>query len=200
MALKTFVSVLVLSFCASLSQAAITVGQAAPDFSAKDAAGKVHKLSDYKGKYVVLEWTNPGCPYVQKHYRSQNMQNLQKAWTQKNVAWLAVNSTNPGHSDYQKPDVAQDYMNKVGAAATALLMDSDGKVGSAYAARNTPHMFVVDPQGKLIYAGAIDDKRSTDEEDVKTAKNYIAAALSEAMAGKAVSVSATQPYGCSIKY
>jgi peroxiredoxin len=176
------------------------VGKPAPDFSIQDVSGKSHRLSDYKGKYVVLEWTNPGCPFVQKHYRSQNMQNLQKAWTAKNVVWLSINSTHPSHADYQSPDQAGAYMKKVGAAPSALLMDSDGKVGTSYAARTTPHMFVIDPQGKLIYAGAIDDRRSTDVEDVKTAKNFIVVALTEALGGKPVTTASTQPYGCSVKY
>lgn len=182
------------------AQAVVTVGQPAPDFSVKDTAGKAHKLSDYKGKHVVLEWTNPGCPFVQKHYRSQNMQTLQKDWTGKGVVWLAINSTNSGHSDYQAPNEAAQYMKQVGAAATALLMDSDGKVGTLYDARNTPQMFVIDPAGKLIYAGAIDDKRSANVADVKTAKNFVSAALTEALDGKPVTVANTQAYGCSVKY
>ncbi len=182
------------------AHAAVTVGQPAPDFSAKDTAGKAHKLSDYEGKHVVLEWTNPGCPFVQKHYKSQNMQTLQKNWTGKNVVWLAIKSTTPGDSDYDGPEKAGEYMKQMGAAATALIMDSDGKVGTLYDARNTPQMFVIDPNGKLIYAGAIDDKRSTDVADVKIAKNFVSAALTEALGGKPITVANTQPYGCSVKY
>jgi peroxiredoxin len=190
----------IFGFSGTLAMAAVSVGQSAPDFGANDSNGKPRKLSEFKGKYVVLEWTNPGCPFVQKHYRSKNMQTLQKTWTDKDVAWLVINSTNAGHPDYQKPEVANDYMKQVGAAATALIMDADGKVGTLYNARNTPQMFVIDPQGKVIYAGAIDDKRSTDVEDVKTAKNFITAALTEALAGKPVATANTQPYGCSVKY
>jgi peroxiredoxin len=193
-------STLVLLCTIGAAYAAVTVGKPAPDFAVLDTTGKPHKLSDYKGKYVVLEWYNPGCPFVQKHYRSQNMQRLQKSWAAKDVVWLAINSTNPSHSDYQAPEQARDYMRKVGANPAALLMDTDGKVGNLYQARTTPQMYIIDPQGKLIYAGAIDDKRSTDVEDVKTAKNFVVAALTEAMEGRPVSTANTQPYGCSVKY
>jgi alkyl hydroperoxide reductase subunit AhpC len=175
-------------------------GQPAPDFTLTGTDGKPVKLSDSKGKWVVLEWVNPGCPYVQKHYDSNNMQSLQKEYGGKEVVWLTVNSTKPSHGDYMKPAELQGWMSKKGGAPRAVLMDENGKVGRAYDARTTPHMYIVDPAGKLVYAGAIDDKRSTNVADVKTAKNYVRAALGEAMAGKPVSTASTTAYGCTVKY
>ena len=179
---------------------AATVGAAAPDFQLKDATGKLVKLADFKGKHVVLEWTNPGCPFVVKHYGSQNMQGLQKEYTVKNVVWLSVSSTAPGHSDYLAPAALTAKYKAWGSANSAMLMDDDGSVGKAYSARTTPHMYVIDPAGKLVYAGGIDDKRSANPDDVKSAKNFVRAALGESMAGKAVSTPTATPYGCSVKY
>ncbi|KNZ30665.1 MAG: alkyl hydroperoxide reductase [Methylibium sp. NZG] len=179
---------------------AATVGAPAPDFQLKDATGKTVKLADFKGKHVVLEWTNPGCPFVVKHYGSQNMQGLQKEFTAKNVVWLGVSSTAPGHSDYLAPAALTAKYKAWGSAHSAMLMDDDGTVGRAYSARTTPHMYVIDPAGKLIYAGGIDDKRSSNPDDVKTAKNFVRAALTESMAGKAVTTPTAAPYGCSVKY
>jgi len=189
-----------LLLAAATSHAAPTVGQPAPDFTVADTAGKPVKLSDFAGKFVVLEWTNPGCPFVAKHYDSGNMQGLQKTWGAKDVVWLSISSTNPRSSDYQKPDAIAALWKKQGASPRALLMDDDGKVGRLYQARTTPHMFVVDPKGTLIYAGGIDDKRSSNPADVKTAKNFVTAALTEAKAGKPVSTATATPYGCSVKY
>jgi peroxiredoxin len=184
---------------ATLAQA-ITIGQAAPAFEVKDANGKLVKLSDFKGKHVVLEWTNPNCPFVVKHYGSQNMQGLQKDATAKEVVWLSISSTAPGHADYlAAKDLAAKYLSW-GASSTALLMDDDGRVGKAYAARTTPHMFIVDPKGVLVYAGGIDDKRSANPADVATAKNFVKTSLGELLAGKPVSTPTSAPYGCSIKY
>ena len=177
-----------------------TVGQPAPDFTLNDVGGKPVKLSDYRGSYVVLEWVNPECPYVEKHYGSANMQGLQKEFTAKKVVWLAINSTREGHYEYYPPQKMAGWMKEVGGAPSATLLDPTGKVGRAYQARTTPHMYIVDPKGVLVYAGGIDDKRSTSKEDVKTAKNYVAAALEELKAGKPVSVAATTPYGCTVKY
>jgi len=175
-------------------------GQMAPDFVLPGADGKPAKLSDHKGKWVVLEWVNPGCPYVQKHYDSQNMQGLQKEYGAKDVVWLSVNSTKPSHSDYLKPQAMADWMKQKGGSPRAVLMDEQGKAGRAFDARTTPHMYVIDPAGKLVYAGAIDDKRSANPADVKTAKNYVRAALNEAMAGKPVTTASTTAYGCTVKY
>ena len=189
-----------LLLAAATAHAAPTIGQPAPDFTVPDTAGKPVKLSEFRGKFVVLEWTNPGCPFVAKHYDSGNMQSLQKIWGAKDVVWLSISSTNPRSADYQKPDQLAALWKKQGATPHALLMDDDGKVGRLYAARTTPHMYVVDPKGTLIYAGGIDDKRSTSQSDIKTAKNYVTAALTEGLAGKAVSTATATPYGCSIKY
>ncbi len=175
-------------------------GHAAPDFSLTATDGKRATLSDHKGKWVVLEWVNPGCPYVQKHYDSKNMQGLQKEFSGKEVVWLAVNSTKPSHQDYMKPAALQGWMKDKEATPRATLMDEDGKVGRAYDARTTPHMYIVNPEGKLVYVGAIDDKRSSNPADVKTSKNFVRAALNQALAGKAVSTASTTPYGCTVKY
>ena len=185
---------------APVSALAATVGQAAPDFSAPDLVGKAVKLSDFRGKFVVLEWTNPECPYVRRHYDSGNMPSLQKEFAAKGVVWLAVNSSSPESGEFTPPDGMTKWVAAKGAAPTAVLIDKDGKVGRLYGARTTPHMYVIDPQGKLVYAGAIDDKRWANVEETKSAKNHVRAALGEAMAGKPVAVSATTPYGCSVKY
>lgn len=175
-------------------------GKPANDFTLKDVTGKTVHLADYKGKYVVLEWFNQGCPFVQKHYESGNMQSLQKTYTGKGVVWLAISSTNPKSGDYRDPQGAQGVMRDWKMNPTAFVLDEDGTVGRTWGARATPHMFVVDPGGKVIYAGAIDDKATWRQEDVRTAKNYVAAALDEAMAGKPVTTANTAAYGCSVKY
>jgi len=179
---------------------AATVGQPAPAFSVTDTAGKTVSLADFKGKTVVLEWVNPGCPYVRKHYDSANMQATQKGAVDKSVVWLAVNSTATGHYDYKKPADMAAWMQSQKASATATLMDSDGKTGRAYGARTTPHMYVIDAKGTLAYAGGIDDKPSANPADVKTAKNHVNAALADIAAGKPVAQAVTRPYGCSVKY
>ena len=180
--------------------AAATVGQPAPDFSAPDLQGKTVSLADFKGKFVVLEWVNPECPYVRRHYTSGNMPSLQKEIATKDVVWLAVNSSNPSSGEFKTPEEMAKWLGQQGAAPKAALIDKDGQVGRAYGARTTPHMYVIDPQGKLIYAGAIDDKRWASTEETRSARNHVRAALGEAMAGKPVSVAATSPYGCSVKY
>ena len=175
-------------------------GTPAPAFTLNDTAGKAVALTDYKGKYVVLEWTNPECPFVQKHYVSRNMQDLQKEWGAKGVVWLSVNSTNANHSEFKTPEQMASWMRAQGAAQAATLLDSTSATGRAYGARTTPQMFVIDPAGKVIYAGAIDDKRSANPADAKTANNYVRTALNEALAGKPVTTASTSPYGCSVKY
>ena len=179
---------------------AVVSGAAAPGFTITDTSGKAVQLADYKGKYVVLEWTNPECPFVRKHYGSGNMQALQKEWGARDVVWLTINSTNASHSEFKTPRQMGDWMKAQGAAPLATLLDSTSDTGRAYGAKTTPHMFVIDPAGKVIYAGAIDDKRSTNPADAKTANNYVRAALTEAMSGKPVTVGSTTPYGCSVKY
>jgi len=177
-----------------------TAGQPAPAFTLTDLDGRKVSLADLKGKYVVLEWTNPGCPFVQKHYDSGNMQSLQKRFTGEGVQWIVVNSTSPSHSDYVKPAEQKAWLAKRGATVSVAALDADGKVGRAYAAKVTPHMYVIDPNGVLVYAGAIDDKRSANPADVKTASNYVVQAFAELRAGKPVSAPSTQAYGCTIKY
>ncbi len=176
------------------------VGTPAPDFTLTDANGKTVSLSGFKGKYVVLEWFNPGCPFVQKHYKSENMQHLQKEFTDKGVAWLTIDSSAPGEEGNLTPDAAKKQMSEWNIKSTAFLLDPQGQAGREYHARSTPHMFVVNPEGNLIYEGAIDSKPSTDMADIKTSTNYVKAALDEAMAGKPVTEATTKPYGCSVKY
>jgi len=184
----------------SLVQAAAAPGQAAPEFSLVDINGKMQKLSDYRGKYVVLEWFNSECPFVQKHYESGNMQSLQARYTQKGVVWLGVNSTSPRHSNYRDPVRSQAILKDWKSAPTAFVLDPDGKVGKQYGARTTPHMYVIDPKGMLVYVGGIDDKPSTSQRDIPTAKNLVAAALDESLGGKPVGTPSAMPYGCSVKY
>ena len=186
--------------CAAASVLAGTVGQPAPAFTAVDTAGKTVSLADFKGKHVVLEWVNPGCPFVVKHYDSSNMQRIQKEAAGKGVVWLAVNSTAPEAKDFMAPAALSKWMQGHKATATATLMDADGKVGKAYGARTTPHMYIVNPAGLVVYAGAIDDKPSTHIADIAGATNYVKAALAETLAGKPVTVASTKPYGCSVKY
>ncbi len=183
----------------SAHAATAAVGQSAPDFSALDTSGKTHRLSDLKGKLVVLEWTNPGCPFVQKHYGG-NMQGLQKEFTAKGVVWLAINSTETGSSDYLAPAGLARWLTDKQASPSATLMDESGKLGQLYGAKTTPHMYIIDPQGRLVYAGAIDSIASARPDDIKTATNYVRQGLTEALAGKALSVAASRAYGCSVKY
>ena len=190
-----------LSFLAvSAASAAAAVGQPAPAFALTDTNGKVVNLADYKGKTVVLEWHNPECPFVKKHYDSANMQGLQSKYTKDGVVWLAVSSTEPGHQDYKKPDVMNGILKTSKASPTAYLMDDSGATGKSYGAKTTPHMYIISAQGTLVYAGGIDDKRSSNVADIRTAKNFVAAALDEIKAGKPVSVATSTPYGCSVKY
>lgn len=179
---------------------AVKVGDPAPGFTAIDSHGKPQKLSDYKGKYVVLEWHNQGCPYTRKHYESGNMQQLQKKWTDKGVVWFTVISSGPGMQGFVTPTQEDEYLQKMHASPTAVLMDVTGTLGHLYDAKTTPQMFVISPDGTVVYEGAIDDRPTTDQKDIAGAKNYVDAALSEAMASKPVTEAATRPYGCSVKY
>lgn len=182
------------------SALAVTAGVPAPDFSVNDSHGKPVKLSDYKGRFVVLEWTNPECPFVRAQYGAATMQALQKEAAGKDVVWLTVNSTNQSSSEYKTGAQMDAWMQEKAAAPKAVLIDANSAAGRAYDAKTTPHMFVIDPKGTIVYAGAIDDKRSARESDRKTANNYVRAALNETLAGKPVTVASTQPYGCSVKY
>jgi peroxiredoxin len=178
----------------------IRIGAPAPDFKANDSNGKTDSLDQYHGKYVVLEWHNQGCPYTKKHYVSGNMQGLQKEWTAKGVVWLTVISSAPGEQGYVTASQENSYLSQMHAAPTVVLLDSQGKIARLYSARTTPQMVVIDPSGKVIYDGAIDDKPTPDVEDIKGAKNYVNEALNAALAGKPVPTPYTRPYGCSVKY
>lgn len=179
---------------------AARVGEKAPDFTATDSLGVTHALSGYAGKYVVLEWHNNGCPYVRKQYDSGNMQKLQKEWTARGVVWLTVISSAPGKQGYVTAAEENAYLKQMNAAPTAVLLDPVGKLGHLYDAKTSPHMFIVDLSGRLIYNGAIDDQPTPDPASVAGAKNYVSQALAEAMAGKSVSLPTSRPYGCSVKY
>lgn len=176
------------------------VGAPAPTFTATDSKGQTESLSQYKGKFVVLEWHNNSCPYTVKHYASGNMQSLQKEWTAKGVVWFTVVSSAPGEQGYVTASQENDYMAKMHATPTAALLDPQGKLGHLYDAKTTPQMIVIDPSGKLIYDGAIDDKATPDQADLKGADNYLNDALTAALAGKPVAVGSTRPYGCNVKY
>ena len=184
----------------SPAHAAPAIGQKAPDFVATDTQGQQHRLSDFAGKFVVLEWTNPGCPFVQKHYDSGNMPATQKAAASRGVVWLAINSTERAASDFMQPAAMAAWMQERKGVPTAILMDPDGTIGQAYGARTTPHMYIIDPKGVLVYAGGIDSIASARQEDIKTATNYVNQALAEAFGGKPVSAASTRAYGCSVKY
>jgi len=190
---------LLLCTAAKLFSAA-KVGEAAPEFTATASDGKSYRLSDYRGKYVVLEWHNNGCPYVGKHYKSGNMQRLQKEWTGRGVAWFTILSSAPGQQGYVTASEENEYVRKMQAAPTAALLDPTGRVGHLYDAKTSPQMIVINPQGVVIYDGAIDDKPTTDLEDVPGATNYVSLALEQAIAGKQVATTTTRPYGCSVKY
>ena len=176
------------------------VGTNAPDFSLTDSKGKTQSVSQYKGKYVVLEWFNPECPFVKKHYGSGNMQKLQEEFTAKGVVWLSVDSSAPGLEGNLTAEQANAKMSEWKTKQTALVLDPDGKAGRSYGAKNTPHMFVINPEGKIVYEGAIDSKATPNPSDIASSTNYVKDALEESMAGKTVSNANTKPYGCSVKY
>ncbi|HEX9982187.1 MAG TPA: thioredoxin family protein [Thermoanaerobaculia bacterium] len=176
------------------------VGKAAPEFKAVDTYGKQHSLSQYRGKWVVLEWLNHQCPYVRKHYDNNVMQALQKKYAGKGVVWLSVVSSAPGNQGHYANDKANALTKEKGAAPHAVLVDESGTVGHMYDARTTPHMFVINPQGTIVYMGGIDDKPSSRASELQGARPHVDLALQEAMAGKPVSVPTSQPYGCSVKY
>jgi len=176
------------------------VGSAAPDFSLPDAKGDSHSLSQYKGKYVVLEWFNPECPFVKKHYGSDNMQKLQEQYTSKGVVWLTIDSNAPGTEGSITPEQAQKITASWKTHQTALLLDPDGKAGRAYGAKNTPNMVIINPEGKIAYEGAIDSKASPNPADIPSSTNYVKAALDQSLAGKPITTPQTKPYGCSVKY
>lgn len=186
---------------ASVAYAGIPTGSTVSDMTVTDSNGKTHNLSDFAGKNVVLEWTNDGCPYVKKHYATQNMQNLQKSATADgDTVWLSVISSAPGKQGYKTGEEANAQVAEYDAAPTATLLDPEGTMGKAFSAKTTPHMYIINADQTLVYQGAIDDNRSASKATVAGAKNYVAAALAEVKAGQAVTVSDTAPYGCSVKY
>jgi peroxiredoxin len=184
--------------CASAM--ALKPGEMAPEFKGVDSNGVVQTLAQYRGKYVVLEWANKGCPYEQKQYNSGNMERLQKEWTAKGVVWLSVLSSAPGQEGNVTPAEENEYLRTMKAAPTAAILDASGTIGRLYDAKTTPDMFVIDPQGKLVYEGAIDDQPTPDPANIKNAKNYVSAALEASIAGRPVPVAVTRSYGCSVKY
>lgn len=182
---------------ASAQTTTAAVGQPAPAFTAKDVAGRTVSLADHKGKWVVLEWTNPECPYVQKHYDSGNIPATMKRAMAGGAAWIGVNTGD--HTPGTGPELAS-WLKAKDAAPTALVLDGDGRIARAYGARTTPHLYIVDPQGKLAYAGAIDSKPTANKADLATATNYVDAALAEGKAGKPITTAQTRAYGCTVKY
>ena len=185
---------------AAPASAAPVVGQPAPNFKLADVNGKAVSLSDFRGKTVVLEWNNPGCPFVQKHYESSNMQKSQAAAMKDGVVWLTINSGAPGKQGHMSGSEAKSVLAKAGARPTAYLLDPRGVVGRVYEAKTTPHMYIVNKAGTLVYAGGIDDKPTKNASDINGARNHVLAALSELKAGKAVTVATSRPYGCAVKY
>jgi hypothetical protein len=198
--LLTVTAALAATLVASVSAGTVEIGSAAPDFSIVDIAGATHKLSDYKGKTVVLEWVNPECPFVKKHYESGNIPSLQKEATADGVIWLLINSGTPGAQGDYDPAQVQEWMKKTGAAPTAYSRDTTGALGRLYGAKTTPHLFVITAEGTLAYNGAIDSIRSPKKEDIAKATNYVREALSSVKAGKPVAKATSEPYGCSVKY
>lgn len=187
-------------FACALTASAVRVGDLAPNFTGTDSHGQVHHLADYRGKFVVLEWTNNGCPFTRKHYDSGNMQRLQKEWTARGVVWLTILSSAPRQQGYMAASEENAYMTRMHASPTAAILDPTGAIGHLYEAKTTPDMYVIDPSGRLIYSGAIDDHPTTGVADIPHSKNYVSAALTAAMDGQQVAVTYTRPYGCSVKY
>jgi peroxiredoxin len=193
-------SAIALATVASSSALAAAAGQAAPDFTLTDTQGKSVHLSDLRGKYVVLEWTNPECPFVQRHYNTRNMPGLQKEWGARDVAWLSIDSSNRNSGEYKTAAQLNSWMSAHDGSQKAILIDADSTTAKLYAAKTTPHMFVIDPQGRIVYAGAIDDRPGASAAETGKAKNYVRTALNEATSGAAVDPANTTPYGCAIQY
>lgn len=176
------------------------INKPAPEFTFTDIEGTSAKLSDFKGKFVVLEWFNHGCPFTEKHYKSDKMQDLQRKYTEEGVVWISINSTSGGHANYRDAAMSRKEAEAYGASSTYIVLDSSGEIGKLYGAKTTPDIFIINPVGKLVYMGAADSIASTEVEDIPKATNYIDLALTEALAGKPVSMPETKPYGCSVKY
>ena len=200
--IQTFSALALVAFLTTTAtlSASVKTWEAAPEFTLTHDTGTSHNLSDFKSKYLVLEWTNHTCPFVKKFYSKGDMQGLQAKYTAKDVVWLSISSNAQGKPGYLTPEESTELRKEQNIKATARLLDADGKVGRAYGAKTTPHMFVIDPEGTLIYQGAIDSKRSANPGDIASAENYVASALDAAMAGKPVATTDTAPYGCGVKY
>jgi hypothetical protein len=202
MKLALLSALLVAGACSPFASNALALepGDSAPNFTLTDLSGQKHSLSDYKGKFVVLEWNNPGCPFVHKHYDSGNMSKLQDAARAKGVVWLTINSSATGQQGDQSTAQIQQFLKSDHANPTAYLRDKDGAVGHLYDAKTTPDMYIINPSGKLVYQGAIDSKPTPDPEDIPKATNYVKVALDESIAGKSVTPATTKPYGCHVEY
>lgn len=185
---------------ASAQSVSAVVDEPAPEFTLPGTDGETYSLSQFEGQYVVLEWLNFGCPYVQKHYNSGNIPGLQERWTDEGVVWLSIVSSAEGKQGYHPPEKMNQINAEEGGNQTAILMDTDGEVGRTYGARTTPHMYIVNPEGELIYKGGIDSKPTTDPGDIETATNYVQQALDAVMNGGSVPTESAPPYGCSVKY
>ena len=182
------------------AQANVEVGKPAPDFSGVDSDGNMQTLSQYKGKTVVLEWTNHDCPYVRKHYHSGNMQALQKEATSKGIIWLSIISSAPGKQGHVSAAQANELTKSRNAAPTAVILDESSAIGRLYGAKTTPHMYIINPAGDLVYMGGIDNIASSNEDDIPKATNYVKVALQDLAEGKPIADQVTRPYGCSVKY
>ena len=196
----TILAVVLINATNETDREGAVVGERAPDFSVVDAHGNVHSLSDFEGQYVILEWLNHGCPFVRKHYDGNNMQEMQKRYTEKGVVWLSVVSSAPGTQGYMEPDETLKTMEEKNAAPTAILLDVDGTMGRAYDARVTPHMYIINPEGIVEFNGAIDDKPTARARDLEGAHNYVDAAMTSLLNGEPVEVTTNTPYGCTVKY
>lgn len=197
---KIMMAVASLTMLASAVFAQVNNGEVAPEFTLTDSKGVTHNLSDFRGKYVVLEWVNHGCPFVVKFYSAGKMQELQGKAAEDGVVWLSICSSAEGKQGFMTPAEWNAKIEETGTAAAAVLIDAEGKVGKLYGAKTTPHMYVIDPEGSLIYQGAIDSVRSTDSADIEGAENYVMAALAQHKAGEKITTPQTQAYGCSVKY
>ena len=202
MKIKFLVTIMALGLaaCFPSANAAVNIGEPAPDFTAVDTNGVKHNLSDFKGKNVVLEWSNHECPFVVKHYGGGHMQKLQKKTTDNGAVWLTIVSSAEGKQGHVSPAEANEIMKDIDAHSTARLLDPSGELGKLYDAKTTPHMFVIDKEGMLAYAGAIDSDSGFSPKSIDGATNYVAAALESLNAGEPIEVSSTKPYGCSVKY
>ncbi|MBI2871345.1 MAG: thioredoxin family protein [Candidatus Omnitrophica bacterium] len=198
--LLSFVLTVALTAGVSPLWAAVSPGDAAPDFTLTDTRGTQHQLSNHKGSFVVLEWTNYDCPFVRKHYSSGNMQSLQEKYAAQGVVWFSVSTSAPGKQGHYLPERWNELIAEKGAKPSALLLDTTGEVGKSYGATATPHMFIVNPEGVVIYQGAIDDTPTADPADIPASTNYVSAALDRALQGQEPETPSTQPYGCSVKY